>query len=67
MKVEKILQEGEKINERQMIDLCGGTDAMTNNNDAVVTCNCQGTGDNANKGLWCSCKDDKNEGVTIQP
>lgn len=58
MEIKKIIQNGEKLSEKSMSDICGGSDMMANVNDSVITCSCTGTGDNNNKGLWCSCKDD---------
>jgi hypothetical protein len=58
MEIKKIIQEGEKLSAKQLVDICGGAAMMDNTNDAVITCKCSGSGDNTNTGLWCSCKDD---------
>lgn len=58
MEVKKIIQEGERLSAKQLVDICGGAAMMDNTNDAVITCKCRGNGDNSNSGLWCSCKDD---------
>lgn len=47
MKIERVISEGEKISENQMIDLCGGSSLMANENHALG-CGCRGTGDNTN-------------------
>ena len=49
MEIIKILEKGEQVSEKQMIDLCGGTDLMANTNKAIVYCSCDGNGDNTNK------------------
>ena len=59
MEIIKILEKGEQVSEKQMIDLCWGTDLMANTNKAIVYCSCDGNGDNTNKGLICSCDEDK--------
>ncbi|WP_028895939.1 hypothetical protein [Prevotella sp. HUN102] len=59
MKILKILEKGEQVSEKQMVDLCGGTDMMANTNKAVLSCSCDGNGDNTNKGFICSCDEVK--------
>lgn len=59
MDIKKIIQEGEMLSEKNLSDICGGADMMANDNSALITCKCRGTGDNTNSGLWCSCKDDQ--------
>ncbi len=56
MKIEKIVNGGDTLSDKQLSDIYGGSDMMANTNDAIITCSCRGTGDNVNNGLWCSCK-----------
>lgn len=56
MKIERVISEGEKISENQMIDLCGGSSLMANENHALG-CGCRGTGDNTNTSWFCRCND----------
>ena len=58
MEIKKIIQEGEKLSAKQLVDICGGAAMMDNTNGAIISCKCSGNGDNSNSGLWCSCKDD---------
>lgn len=61
MKIEKIVNDGDSLSDKQLSDIYGGSDMMANTNDAIITCSCTGTGDNANSGLWCSCKGDPDQ------
>ena len=67
MKIEHIISEGEKISENQLVDLCGGSSEMANENKAIFYCDCKGTGNNINYGLSCVCNDGAEPDPIIDP
>lgn len=57
MAIKEVLNQGELLNEEQQENVAGGMEANTNN---ALACECSGTGDNNNTGIYCSCDDDQN-------
>ncbi len=58
MQIKNVIRAGEQLSKTQMVELCGGSGMMDNSNEAHITCSCSGTGDNSNRGFWCSCHGD---------
>lgn len=58
MKILDVISEGEELLTSEALNIMGGDKKPNNTNDALISCKCNGQGNNNNDGLFCSCNDE---------